>query len=720
MKSVLDEAQGELTRDLAKAKGLGTDGKYTSQVHRNTLMQIKGALRSMEARLGEGMSDVLKSNGSAAGALATNHLVQEVTKFSTIFEGTVRPVAFDAARVIAEGNKTLWPRYKNSASRYAGQVGNDIRQQLAVGLIRGETVDQMTRRLANLGGPKGLVYTRGREGSPGARAEIISEGLFKRYNHWAERIVRTEVVNAYNEAALIGMSELEEDDPGYFKRWDAAVDGRLCVLCRSFDDLVVPLKEKFPLGFDKPPRHPRCRCAVVIWRKEWDEADVKDDLVSEVRKGKKLGSVASVPHKIQTPEAKKIKAIDTQKEERQQIKNERVAIRNQRLEDQERLRLERATKRLEKQKVKESARQNKAQTRAEQTAHQNAQIPQLRMDFSISRRSAIDPDFKALATKYGVSESFAKRLYTKDNALIERVEKRRAREQKQDELAAAREERADRRKLKSRVDDSAKEDIANMKAVEKMKRQPDATSIHERVQLSNKISERDLLAFKNGTEKSLGRSISMEEISHAFAPPEGYYAKIIRTNGVSVDIKYFDSKTHEEVANLTRSFWKDKELHHTFFQVDQKAQGSGFSDTINGQAMLRYEKWGVKVVSVEAAWVGRYAWARMGFNFGDEAKILSQAVGFIKKNVPVAKQAEYMAKAKELVKEPWKLAKWDEGDKYKVSFDANSHRQTDEYSIGKAIMLNKDMPIWDGQMDLKSSNKGYLNAMRLLKVSSRS
>lgn len=352
--SVLKEAQSELQRDLQKARWLGTDDRYTAQVHRNALAQINGALKKINNRLSPEMADIMRQNGHAAGVMATNHLAQEVAQFSSIFEGTVRPIALEATTVIAQGDRLLWPRYKTSAARYAGQIGDDIRRQLAIGLVRGETVDQMVRRLAAHGGPKGLVFVRGKEGDPKARAEMISEGLFKRYRSWAERLVRTETVNAYNEAALIGMDQLEKDDPGYFKRWDAAVDGRLCILCRYFDDLVVPLHERFPLGFDKPPRHPNCRCAVVIWRKEWDEVDVRDNIAAEVKRGKKLGTVASVPHQFDLPRVRRQKRSQ---EEIQQAKlvqkaqrDARQMAREHREAEREAIKMNRLVVRMEQQR----------------------------------------------------------------------------------------------------------------------------------------------------------------------------------------------------------------------------------------------------------------------------------------------------------------------------------------------------------------------------------
>lgn len=306
VEEVLKEAEKELTRDLAKWKALSKgDDKFTPQMYRNALVQIRSALDHINKSTDNGMASALQYAGAQAAVLATSHLINEVQTFSGMFEHSVRPIPFEPAALITEGKKTLMTGFKNSAHRYAGQVGEDIRKQLAIGLIRGETVDQLTDRLAKLGGPKGLVYTRGRPGSPGAKAEVISEGLFRRYRHWAERLAVTETVNAYNSTAMLGMDELEEHDPGYFKRWDAAIDGRTCSLCKQYDDLVTPLNKPFARGIDHPPIHPRCRCAVVVWRKEWSESNYKDDLLKESIKGEEPRGVAKIPHVIKTPEKPK-------------------------------------------------------------------------------------------------------------------------------------------------------------------------------------------------------------------------------------------------------------------------------------------------------------------------------------------------------------------------------------------------------------------------------
>lgn len=270
IREVLVEAERELTEALANWTVLGKgDARFTPQVYRNALVQIRGTLSSIQGNLKTEVNSALQYGGVLGAKLATRHLINQVQHFSGMFEGTIRPIALNASTVLAEGKGLVFKKFANSAKRYAGQVGEDIRKQLAIGVVRGENIDQLTTRLARLGGPKGWVYTAGSAASPRAKAEFISEGLFRRYTHFAERLAVTETVNAYNSFAMEGIKELNDEDPGYLKRWNAAIDGRTCGACREYDGQTVKLNQSFKGGVKQPTLHPRCRCALCTWRKEW-------------------------------------------------------------------------------------------------------------------------------------------------------------------------------------------------------------------------------------------------------------------------------------------------------------------------------------------------------------------------------------------------------------------------------------------------------------------
>ena len=121
-------------------------------------------------------------------------------------------------------------RYETSAARYAGDVARDIRRHLAVGVVRGETNDQLVARLQAHGGPRGVVATRGIAGTAGAVLEVIPEGLFRRYEYWAERLVRTELAHAYTEQVQDIRHELLPDFPDMVRRTGRRADRPTCGL----------------------------------------------------------------------------------------------------------------------------------------------------------------------------------------------------------------------------------------------------------------------------------------------------------------------------------------------------------------------------------------------------------------------------------------------------------------------------------------------------------
>ena len=251
------------------------DERYTAQRHRKALLVLQSAI-DRAVQLGHDVQTTLVDNGRAAGELSIRNLTEQVARFGEIFGETVTPIDLDTAALLAKGDKLRFKHYRTSAARYAGQVGEDIRHQLAVGVASNETFSQLKARLVKLGGPSGLVFTRGMAGDDGAVAEQIAEGLFRRHRYWAERLVRTELIEAYNQGHREGIGELNEHrDPAttseYLKRWDSSLDKRICTVCRGLDRTVARHGGTFRGGYDHPPAHPNCRCVLVAWHASWGD-----------------------------------------------------------------------------------------------------------------------------------------------------------------------------------------------------------------------------------------------------------------------------------------------------------------------------------------------------------------------------------------------------------------------------------------------------------------
>ncbi len=229
---------------------------------------VEPGRRPVASALDRAMLDGLRTGARKTGMLAVKNLETEIVRLGHIFGQSLTAPQLDIAAIIARGNKLLFRGEESSAARYAGKVGEDLRFQLAVGVARGETFEQLTQRLRRLGGPTGPVAVRGIFDHPSAIIEDIPEGLFKRYVGSAERLVRTEMMGAYNINHREGIrtlnAERDKGDPKWLRRCDEAMDARTCPMCHEMDGKILRKNEG-------PPWHPNCRGIELAWREDWPE-----------------------------------------------------------------------------------------------------------------------------------------------------------------------------------------------------------------------------------------------------------------------------------------------------------------------------------------------------------------------------------------------------------------------------------------------------------------
>lgn len=316
----LQQAERETAAALQRWLATVPDGaeRFTAHHYRKVLLQLRSSIeagrRKIGARpqwlggIGRSVVGTLTKGGRKAGQLATRHLIEQVAAMDQHFQSGLNPISIKQAAIVAKGDEMLVPRFRTSAARYTGMVWDDMRRQLAVGFARNETIDQMTNRLRRLGGPKGRVHMGGN------RHEEISEGLFKRYRHWSERLVRTEVINAYNVTQQVAAKEAKKQEPGLKKRWDASLDMRVCVVCRDLHGSVAEVEGEFPGGYRHPPAHPNCRCASVVWHPAWSDDDKYVQEVLSKRKQELAEKQASWGRKDGAPMRSKADSLSSKRE----------------------------------------------------------------------------------------------------------------------------------------------------------------------------------------------------------------------------------------------------------------------------------------------------------------------------------------------------------------------------------------------------------------------
>lgn len=253
----LRQAQKEVGTALSKWIAThDASARFTPASYRSILVQLETAFRSID-RLAPVVSRALGTGTDRAARLALRHLVREAGELSKMHGADMAPIAWDAARIIADVRRTNAPRATVYGSKVVRDTAAGIRRDLLVGVLKGESFHQITKRMA-----------RG-TGEDGTRA--AAAGVARRAWSNYERIVRTEMVSAYNESADRGIRAAAAGDPSFLRLWSAAADRRTCVICAPLDGKTSPVNGMFPGGYDRPPAHPNCRCSIGLWHRDWEE-----------------------------------------------------------------------------------------------------------------------------------------------------------------------------------------------------------------------------------------------------------------------------------------------------------------------------------------------------------------------------------------------------------------------------------------------------------------
>jgi hypothetical protein len=274
MLPVLKEAEGQLSTELGRwLKRVALTDKYTHHSHRALLAQIHESILTIQRKLGPAFAADVEARSSHVRVDAMGRLQAMVEAGSEQFEGAIRPLRIDVAAILSDERHLLVAQMRAKAGRYAQDVVGDIGSKLALGFVRGETVDQLASRLLSSTHLIRAFKARG----PGGIAEGAAGAMFGKYKWWAQQIARTELVNSYAESQARAIREADGADPGWLMRWDAANDARVCKWCYSLDRTTIEPDGMFQLAGrfgarPHPPLHSCCRCSLVPWRREWSSS----------------------------------------------------------------------------------------------------------------------------------------------------------------------------------------------------------------------------------------------------------------------------------------------------------------------------------------------------------------------------------------------------------------------------------------------------------------
>lgn len=279
----LERAERDLGRRLRELRRTGLGQRFSGGQAELVRAQVRIATSEVVERV-HGQQRASARRAAVRGVRETEKLARGLERR---FTGIAQPLRLtEAARLIPIVDQATGARARyiaTSLDRYGATMIGELEQIIRGGLISGATTDDMIAALTGHGGPRGTVSMAARVTPAGVIRLVesdIPEGLFVRHRYWAERLIRTEVMAAYNGAKLESLRAARQDFPDMQKKILAVLDNRTAEDSIYVHGQIRDLEENFVDGAGReylyPPARPNDRETVVPWRRAWDEGPDED------------------------------------------------------------------------------------------------------------------------------------------------------------------------------------------------------------------------------------------------------------------------------------------------------------------------------------------------------------------------------------------------------------------------------------------------------------
>lgn len=174
-------------------------------------------------------------------------------------------------------------------------------------------------------------------------------------------------------------------------------------------------------------------------------------------------------------------------------------------------------------------------------------------------------------------------------------------------------------------------------------------------------------------------------------------------------------KDGKAIGDITRTFHRhadgSTEVHHDYFKIgDTSQQGKGVGETMLRQAIQTYETLGYQKITVDTAWVGRYAWATFGYNWGPTkaTEVATKLADYLEGQGVEPGRAKLIAKGAS--KRSWDVAALDVDG---ITTQVTSEGEKITCKLGKAFLLSGRIG-WSGALVLDKKHPTYKRAKERL------
>lgn len=254
------DLQADLIAKIERFDPSTLRGRRLRTLLKQTDESIAAAYREVAVNQDEGLRAIAGIEGRFAVKTINGKL--GVPLISVAIPEKLLEAVVDEDTVFGHPAKSWW-------AEQAGDLQFKFAGQMRMGILQGETVDQLARRVR---GTKAGDFQDGliSSGGPGI-------GLIPEKRRQAEALVRTSVISVSNEAKLRSYEEMDDVIAGI--QWVSTLDSRTTDICRALSGLKWTLPDYTPIGHIKkypgPTAHWNCRSTQIAVTKSWDELGKK-------------------------------------------------------------------------------------------------------------------------------------------------------------------------------------------------------------------------------------------------------------------------------------------------------------------------------------------------------------------------------------------------------------------------------------------------------------
>ena len=239
----------EVRRELIDRLSRATEGSFTEQQLRVTLVQVEAGINALTQQLKNQFNESVNKMGEQA----VGNLTKEIERFSQAFEGSIQPINLDAVFITQDSRNFLFNQHQVTIDAYGQDVLRNVARGLTNSLVSRDSFGQVVTKM----------------------------NKFLQVEEWKlQRLARTELHNVYNLAKLQGMRQVKEETlPDLKKTLIHPIDDRTGEDSKKLKKInpIVAIDKPFRFTFNgkervfmAPPDRPNDRAILVPYRKVWD------------------------------------------------------------------------------------------------------------------------------------------------------------------------------------------------------------------------------------------------------------------------------------------------------------------------------------------------------------------------------------------------------------------------------------------------------------------